>query len=184
MKKLILILLLAAAVIPFQNCKDNTTEDPTPTPKDTTKTTVKPTNTFKFNGVETYNLVWDSTLMTGYYKVSNNRTSVYITGYSSSSGTQNRKVDIILSFQGKATGTFKYLTDPVNNFEITITRNGIDTKYIYDNGKPSNDMIINITKYDPVGGRIKGTFSGNLANGITTATITAGAFEVVRGADE
>jgi hypothetical protein len=181
-KRGVVIILLAAAVIPFQNC--NPPDDDPPVVTDTTKTKVEPINYFKFNGAEIYNLQWDSTQMTATYKKSNNMTTIYLSGYSKDKSTKDEKVDMIISFPGKTTGNFKYSIDPNVNFEITITRNGIDSKYEFDNQKPTNDMGVNITKYDAVNGRVKGTFYGNLIYNITTATISAGAFEVTRTDDE
>ncbi|MFM9944323.1 MAG: hypothetical protein ACKVQB_03740 [Bacteroidia bacterium] len=181
-KKIVLVLVIAAATIPFQNCGPG--DEPDPIIVDTTKKVVTPINYFKFNGVDKFNLVWDSTNMNGSYKVSNASTTIFIEGFSSDNTTKNEKASIILKFPGKILGTFKHSMNPITDFEISITRGSIETKYTFDDQISSNDMIVTITKYDPVGGHIKGTFSGNLASGITTATIAGGTFDVVRWADE
>ena len=47
-------------------------------------------------------------------------------------------------------------------------------------------MTVTITKIDPVNGRIKGGFAGDLqaAGSLETATISSGSYEVVRLQDE
>ncbi len=177
-KKLALIFLLAAAAFPFQNCNKTPDDDP---PKDTIPTPViEPINTFKFNGITTYNLKWDSINMFGWYRKGNDLTTIIVEGYSNT-----KRATFWLKFLGTKVGTYKFSIDPSTNIEVTTGTGTTEKKYEFST-QPNMDMIINVTKYDPVGGRIKGTFSGNLqsSGSLETATITAGAFEVVRVQDE
>lgn len=179
MKKILLIILLAAAAIPFQNCSKTPPDDP-PIVVDTTKKTNSPINSFKFNNITTYNLAWDSTSMFGTYRVGSDQTNIVVEGYSGSNyATFN------LRFPGKAIGTYKFTKDNTVNVEVN-TGTGVKAKQYRWEDAAGRDMIINVTKYDPVGGHIKGTFSANLqeAGSITTGNISAGAFEVYRSADE
>jgi hypothetical protein len=179
MKKILLIILLAAAAIPFQNCSPPPEDEP-PVIVDTTKTKVEPINSFKFNGITTYSLKWDSTNMYGSYRVGTNVTTVVCEGYAN-----NKFAAFILKFPGNTIGSYKFSTSPEVNIEVTTGQNVTEKKYEFST-QPNKDMIINITKYDPVGGRIKGTFSGDLqsVNSVETATISSGTFEVRRDTDE
>ncbi len=178
MKKLILILLLAAAVMPFQNC---TTETPPVVTDTTTKPKVEPVNTFKFNGITTYNLKWDSLNMTGYYDKNQDKTVIEATGYTSA----GKYAEFILTIPGKSAGTFKHSVNPVVDIEV-VTGEGVSSKEYAFSTQPNKDMTVTITKYDAVGGRIKGGFAGDLqaAGSLETATISAGAYEVRRDTDQ
>ncbi len=178
LKKIVLVILVAAAAIPFQNC--GTPPDDIPPVVDTTKKVVEPINTFKFNNIKTYSLKWDSTNMFGTYRVGTDFTTIIVEGYSA--GTY---ASFILKFPGKTLGTFKYSVIPEVNIEINIDQGVKHKQYIYQ-PEPGRDMIINVTKYDPVGGKISGTFSGQLqeSGSLPTGNITAGAFEVRRDQDE
>ena len=177
MKKILLILLLAAVVLPFQNC---TTETP-PTPPTTVTPKPEPVNTFKFNGITTYGLKWDSTNMTGYYDKNQDKTVIEATGYTST----GKFAEFILTIPGKTTGTFKHSVNPLVNIEI-VTGEGVSSKEYAFSTQPNKDMTVTITKYDAVGGRIKGGFAGDLqaAGSLETATISAGAYEVRRDTDQ
>lgn len=174
MKKLIPILLLAFAAIPFQNCSQGGDD---PVLIDTTKTTKpEPINTFKFNGITTYNLKWDSTNMFGTYRSTDDMTTILVQGYSNS-----KYAEFTLKFPGNKIGSFKHSVTPETEIEVVTGTGAAYKQYVFATGA-GKDMSINITKFDPIGGRIKGTFSGNLqsSGSLETATITAGAFEVRR----
>jgi len=182
MKKIILIALLATAALTFHNCKPTTPDTP-PIIKDTTSTKPQPVNTFKL-GLDTYKLSWDSIGMQGVYKSSAASTTIDVAGYD---GVKYAEFKLI--FPNKALGTFKHSTQP-GDVVITIVTQKTSSpttrkKYVLHSDAGS-DMIITITKYDPVGGRIKGTFSGKMAEegGITTALISNASFEVKRAADQ
>ncbi|NUM31169.1 MAG: hypothetical protein HUU47_02455 [Bacteroidetes bacterium] len=179
MKKILFISLLALAAIPFQNCNDGGGDDPQP---DTTKTTKpKPVNTFKFNGITTYNLTWDSTTMVGQYRSTTDQTTITVTGFDGS-----KYAEFELKFPGNKIGSFKHSTNP-DYVNISIaTGSGVTRKEYEFTTQPNKEMTINVTKYDPILGRIKGTFSGDLqeAGSLATATISAGAFEVLRIEDQ
>lgn len=180
MKKILFILLLAAAVVPFQNCSTPPDDE---VPTDTTKAKVEPINTFKFNNIDLYKLKWDSTNMIGSYRPGTDFTTINVEGYSG-----GEYAAFILKFPGKAKGTFKYSTNTNVNIEVTTGQAVREKKYIYEptNPQPGQDMVITVTQYDPVGGRIKGTFSALLQEtfSVSIGRITAGAFEVVRVQDE
>ena len=121
--------------------------------------------------------------MTGSYRPGTDMTTINVEGYSG-----GEYAAFTLKFPGKAKGTFKYTTNTDVNIEVTTGQNVKEKKYIYEptNPKTGQDMVITITQYDPVGGRIKGTFSALLQEtfSVTEGKITAGAFEVVRVQDE
>lgn len=180
MKKLLLILLVAAAAFPFQNCSP-TPDDEVPTDttkKDTTKPKIEPINSFKFNKITTYNLKWDSVNMFGTYRVGTDQTTIVVEGYSGANYAAFN-----LKFPGKGLGTFKYTVDASVNVEVT-TGQGVKEKQYRWEPASGRDMIITVTKYDA--NRIKGTFSANLQESasITTGDISSGTFEVVRTPDE
>jgi len=187
MKKIILIILVAAAAFPFQNCKP-TTEDPPVIIDTTTKPPVtkpKPVNGFWINGVEKYSMAWDSGTMYGWYKKNQDLTEVIITGMDNT-----KEGEIYLTFPGKGKGTFKHSLQPGDVIIKLVTKEkpAIPASYkMYQlHTDPGSDMIITVTQYDPVEGRIKGTFSGKLqeSTSITTATVDHGTFEVKRMDDE
>jgi len=177
MKKILLILLLAASVLPFQNCTTETPPavTPTPTPKP------EPVNTFKFNGITTYTLKWDSSNMTGYYDKNQDKTVIQVSGFNSA----GKYAEYILTIPGKSAGTFKRSQNPVVNIEV-ITGQDVSRKEYAFSTQPNKDMTVTITKYDAVGGRIKGGFAGDLqaAGSLETATISSGAYEVRRDTDQ
>lgn len=179
MKKILFISLLALAAIPFQNCNNGGNDDP---PVDTIPVTKpKPVNTFKFNGITTYNLVWDSTVMIGQYRATTDQTTITVSG-----NDGNKYAEFELKFPGNKIGSFKHSTNPDFVNISVATGTGVTRKEYEFTTQPNKDMIINVTKYDPILGRIKGTFSGDLqeAGSLATATISAGAFEVVRIEDQ
>lgn len=180
MKKLLLILLLAAAAFPFQNCGPGDEPDPIITPKDTTKVKVEPINSFKFNNITLYNLKWDSTNMFGSYRTGTDQTTIVVEGY-----TSNNYAKFNLKFPGNKLGTYKFSKG--DNVDLILTTGqGVKEKQYEYKDEVGRDMTVTVTKYDPVGGRIKGTFFANLqeAGSITTGDIYAGNFEVVRVQDE
>jgi len=179
MKKILFIVLLAAAAIPFQNCSKTPDDDP-PIVKDTTKIVVTPINTFKFNGITTYSLKWDSTNMFGSYRPGTDQTTIICEGYS---GSTYAKFN--LKFPSNKVGTYKFTL--TGNVDVVVTTGeGIKEKRYEWTDEPDRDMIVTITKYDPVGGRIKGTFSAMLqeSGSLITGNISAGAFEVRRETDD
>jgi hypothetical protein len=179
MKKILLIILLAAAAIPFQNCSPPPEDEP-PIVKDTTKTTVSPINTFKFNGITTYNLKWDSTNMFGSYRPGTDQTTIVVEGYS---GTNYGAFN--LKFPGNKVATYKLSAGNIVDAIVTTGQGIKEKRYEWAEGT-GRDIIVTITKYDPVGGRIKGTFNAMLqeSGSLITGNISAGAFEVRRDTDE
>lgn len=177
MKNIILILLLVAAVLPFQNC---TTETPPAATDTTKKPVVEPINTFKFNGVTTYNLKWDSFSMSGYYKTAENVTKIEAGGYSA-----GKYASFVLTIPGKAIGTFKRSTHPSVNIEVSTGIGTTEKNYVFST-QPNKEMTVTITKIDPIGGRITGGFAGDLqvVGSIETATISAGSYDVKRSPDD
>ena len=179
MKKILIIILFALAALPFQNCNNNGNDDP---PVDAIPVVKKnPVNTFKFNGITTYNLKWDSTVMIGQYRQTTDQTTITVSGNDGS-----KYAEFELKFPGKTIGSFKHsITPDFVNISIA-TGTGVTRKEYEFTTQAGKDMIINVTKYDPIGGHIKGTFSGDLqeAGSLATATISAGAFEVFRVEDQ
>jgi hypothetical protein len=169
MKKIFTIILLAVSVAAFQSCKDEVIEEPVVPPV----TKPEPVNTFKFNGITTYNLKWDSTNMYANYKASEDMTTVTVDGYSN-----NKRATFTLKFPGNKVGTYKRSAIPEVNVEVTTGENVTYKQYVFST-QPGMDMTITVSKFDGIGGRIKGTFSANLqsSGSLETATITAGAFE-------
>lgn len=176
MKKVLFLLLFGATVLLIQNC----TSDPAPTPPVNNPPVVEPVNTFKFNGITTYNLKWDSLNMTGYYDKNENKTMILVSGYSSS-----KYAEFVLTIPGKSVGTFKHSVNPLVNIEV-VTGQGVSSKEYAFSTQPNKDMTVTITKMDAVGGKIKGGFAGDLqaAGSLETATISSGAYEVLRGVDQ
>lgn len=179
MKKILIIILFALAALPFQNCNNNGNDDP---PIDTIPVVKQePVNTFKFNGITTYKLKWDSTVMIGQYRASTDQTTITVSGNDGS-----KYAEFELKFPGNKIGSFKHSINP-DYVNITVaTGTGVTRKEYEFTTQAGKDMIINVTKYDPILGHIKGTFSGDLqeAGSLATATISAGAFEVLRIEDQ
>lgn len=171
MKKLLFIILLAAAAIPFQNCDTETPPDPIDT---TPVVKIEPINTFKLNGITIYNLKYDSNNMFGEYRASDNMTTITVEGYANT-----KKATFTLKFPGNKPGLFKYSEKPEVNVEVS-TGDGVTYKKYVLSTKAASNMTVNVLKYDAVGGRIKGNFTADLMEetSITTATIQSGAFDV------
>ncbi|MCC6722065.1 MAG: hypothetical protein IT243_07670 [Bacteroidia bacterium] len=179
MKKILIIFLFALAAIPFQNCNQNGNDDP---PVDTIPVVKQePVNTFKFNGITTYKLKWDSTVMIGQYRANTDQTTITVSG-----NDGNKHAEFELKFPGNKIGSYKYSISPSFVNISLSTGSGVTKKEYEFTTQPNKEMTINVTKYDPIGGRIKGTFSGDLqeAGSLATATISAGAFEVYRVEDQ
>jgi len=169
MKKILTIILLSVSVWSFQSCKDEVIEEPVVPPV----VKPEPVNTFKFNGITTYNLKWDSTNMFANYKASEDMTTVTVDGYSN-----NKRATFTLKFPGSKIGTFKHSVIPEVEVEVTTGENVTYKQYVFST-QPAMDMTIVVSKFDGIGGRIKGTFAANLqaSGSLETANITAGAFE-------
>lgn len=177
LRNTIIILSCIAGSMLLSQCDDKTTTPVVTPPKDTTAT--KPVNKFRA-GFEVYNLDINVDLSYGTYYVSDNETVIQISGVSSKNSIQGAvdgPGDMIIKFPGNKIGSFKQDSgDPVT-LEIGtgegIKRNeyGTDT---------DSKVEINVTTYDAVGGRIKGTFQAKLKSGINSITIDQGVFDVQR----
>jgi hypothetical protein len=92
-------------------------------------------------------------------------------------------VTCLIQIPGSTVGTYN-LDSTIANFDIV--RNGAPTQYLTND---STSFRIVITQYDPVGGRIKGTFSGTLGKFVgqtitkRSVTLTNGTFDLVRFGD-
>ncbi len=98
--------------------------------------------------------------------------------------TDQGQVTLGIDVPGTTTGT--YTTDATLTVFIARAPSGAQSNYMPTD---NNDVTVNITQYDAVGGRIKGTFSARLAkiDGSTVTpnavTITQGEFDVLRTPD-
>ncbi|WP_400194310.1 carboxypeptidase-like regulatory domain-containing protein [Hymenobacter sp. B81] len=95
-----------------------------------------------------------------------------------------------LAFPGVGVGTYT-ARDTGSGIIMNFGSSTANTGYYYSYS-PNSLLTVQVTRYDPVGGRVQGTFSGTLlkrqgcpgcALTTTTVTITNGTFDVPRGAD-
>lgn len=178
LRNTIIVLACVAGSLLLSQCDDKTTTPVVTTPKDTTSTT-KPVNKFRA-GFEVYNLDINTDLSYGTYYATDNETVIQVNGVSTKNSIQGAvdgPGDMIITFPGNKTGTFKQDSgDPV---ELEVgTGEGIKRN---EYGTDTDSKVeINVTTYDPVGGRIKGTFTAKLKSGINSITIDQGVFDVQR----
>lgn len=173
----LIVLTCIAGSFFLSECDDKSTTPVVTPPKDTTA--VKPINKFRA-GFEVYNLDINTDLSYGTYYVADNETVIQIAGVSSKNSIQGAvdgPGDMIITFPGNKVGSFKQDSgDPV---ELEIgTGEGIKRN---EYGTDTDSKVeINVTTYDAVGGRIKGTFTAKLKSGINSITVDQGVFDVQR----
>ena len=164
----------------LSECGDKTTTTPIVTPKDTTAP--KPINKFRA-GFEIYNLDITEDVTFGAYHKNAGLTAIQVFGVSSKNsipGAVSGPGDFKITFEGKGVGTYKQESGIYVNLEVGtdagIKRNeyGTDSK---------SNVVITVTEWGEVGGRIKGTFTGTLKTGINSIVIDQGVFDVQRKAD-
>ncbi len=167
-----------ATLFVLTKCDDKPVTPTTTTPKDTTSQNTV-INKFRA-GFEVYNLDVIKDLTYGAYYVSDDETVIQISGISvknSVQGAVDGPGDVILHFPGNKTGTFKQADGKDVDLQIGtgegIKRNEYGTE-------AGSNVIITVTTYDAVNGRIKGTFSGTLKEGINSIVIDQGQFDVLR----
>jgi len=107
---------------------------------------------------------------TGIYYKSSDHTSIYIYDVNQTSG-------INFWFLGNDVGSFNS-QDPSTYFDLWVS--GVSA----DSGAANIDF--DVTKYEDVGGKIEGTFSGTFQDwqGTTTYTVTNGMFSAIRRPDQ
>jgi hypothetical protein len=94
---------------------------------------------------------------------------------------------IVLRFTGKTTGTINQATKPQAHIQRKLG-NGKYINYYANEMYSGSQVSITVTKYDPVGGLIEGTFSGTFkgegqSGRDVTVTVRDGKFSAIRGVD-
>ncbi|MCI5057445.1 MAG: carboxypeptidase-like regulatory domain-containing protein [Flavobacteriales bacterium] len=107
---------------------------------------------------------------TSTYYVNSNGTSIYLYD-------QAQQAGVSVWFPGNTTGTFA--TGTTNNFYLDVSYQGV-----YSDSSNSS-FNLNITKYDPVGGLVEGTYSGSWTdfNGVAY-TVSGGKLSAIRAQDQ
>jgi hypothetical protein len=184
MKKISLILIVLSTVYIGSistGCSDKPVA--TPTPIDTTNTGDTSGNAVIDNqiniGIKLYKLVTSKEGATGAYSVSTSKTTIAVDGIDSKNGPANFDI----KFTGTNKGTF---TMAGGNLEFACGRGELNTVYREEFGATGSIFTVDITEYGPVGGNIKGTFSGTVKNLKTgqSVDVTLGVFSVTRGVDQ
>jgi|TARA_B110000503_G_scaffold142431_1_gene239207 hypothetical protein len=184
MKKISLILIVLSTVYIGSistGCSDKPVA--TPTPIDTTNTGDTSGNAVIDNqiniGIKLYKLVTSKEGATGAYSVSTSKTTIAVDGIDSKNGPANFDI----KFTGTNKGTF---TMAGGNLEFACGRGELNTVYREEFGATGSIFTVDITEYGPVGGTIKGTFSGTVKNLKTgqSVDVTLGVFSVTRGVDQ
>jgi hypothetical protein len=184
MKKISLILIVLSTVYIGSistGCSDKPVA--TPAPKDTTTTGDTSGNVVTDNqlniGIKLYKLVTSKEGAKGGYSVSTSKTTISVDGTDSKNGPANFDI----KFTGTKAGTF---TIAGGNLEFACGRGEQNTVYREEFGAAGSIFTVDITEYGPVGGKIKGTFSGTVKNVKTgqSVPVTLGVFSVTRGVDQ
>lgn len=183
MKKISLILIVLSTVYIGSistGCSDKPVA--TPVPKDTTNvdTSGNVVTDNQINiGIKLYKLVTSKEGAKGGYSVSTSKTTISVDGIDSKNGAANFDI----KFTGTKAGTF---TIAGGNLEFACGRGERNTVFREEFGAATSVFIVDITEYGPVGGKIKGTFSGTVKNIKTgqSVPVTLGVFSVTRGVDE
>ena len=176
--------LLALMVAPLFMVSNGCGGDEAVTPPDTTDNTVKDTAGAGFKvGFDVYQLVLDQNQTDGHYRAADGKTIIFIVGRSKKAdqGVVDGKGEVELTFVGSAPGSYTQANMDDVTIELATGEHPTRTEYSYD---ANSKMVINITEYGPVGGQIKGTFSGTLKTGINSRDVRNGFFTVTRTADQ
>lgn len=150
-----------------------------PTPTDTTDTTGNNTdaivNSFKL-GFDQYDLNLVESETFGVYNKAADRVYIFVSG----NDARNGDADFNIEIPNDSLGTYDTRDGAV--FEVgTGTRGDVRREeFSADN----SSVKITLTEYNPVGEKIKGTFSGTVMRGIQSVQIQNGKFEVTRLQDE
>lgn len=180
LKNTIAIVSLIAGGFFLSECNEPSPPAPVVTPKDTTAP--KPVNKFKA-GFEVYNLDINVDLTYGAYNKTVGQTAILADGVSSKNsipGAVSGPGDFKITFEGQGKGTYTQASGIFIDLEVGtdvgIKRNeyGTDSK---------SDVVVTVTEWGAVGGRIKGTFTGTLKTGINSIKIGEGVFDVLRRPD-
>jgi hypothetical protein len=190
MKNLSFILFVFAALIMGSSVTGCGSDDVPAAPTNTTDTTDTAdttdnsgggTVTFKNKvkvGFDDYSIVEDPDLTNGNYNKTTGNTEVIVFGTDASNGD----VNFSLTFPGKLVGSYFRTLAPGTSFSIGVGTIGENDRTEYS--ASSTEFVINVTEYGDVGGRIKGTFSGEAKSPASqTLPITKGEFDVERRAD-
>jgi hypothetical protein len=184
MKNLSFILFVFAALI-VGSTVTGCGEDPvTVTPNDTTSTdTTDPgTTTFRNKvtvGLFDYEIVEEEGRTYGSYLSSKDQIELIVYG----TDARNGAVDFNIAFPGQAVGEFKTQDNDGTVLEVGTGVIGDLKRKEYS--ALTTDLTITVSEVGPVGGRIKGTFTGQAKSTAgQTINITKGVFDVVRRADE
>jgi hypothetical protein len=182
MKNLSFILFVFAALVIGSAITGCGGDDALPVASaDTTDDSGGTTVTFKNKvkvGFDDYSIVEDPVLTTGNYNKTTGNTEVNVFGTDANNGD----VNFSLTFPGKLVGTDFRTLAPGTSFSIGVGTIGEKERTEYS--ASSTEFVINVTEYGDVGGRIKGTFSGQAKSPASqTINITKGEFDVERSVD-
>lgn len=177
LKNLLAIASLIGGALILTECGDKNTTPITPTPKDTSAP--KPVNKFRA-GFEVYNLDINADLSYAFYTASSNQTAIQVYGVSTKNsipGAVAGPGDFKITFEGTGVGTYKQSDGIFMDLQVGTDEGVKRNEYGTD---ANSNVIVNVTEYGAVGGRIKGTFSGTLKTGINSITIDQGVFDIER----
>lgn len=161
------------------------------TPIDTTNNPLGSGGTISFSvtdTTQTRSYSWGSVASTSafaFWNVSNNLTAI-----STADVRNGASNSLVIAFPGKSTGDVAFNgSNSDASFAITFQAAGASTATVYGTDS-DHRLILRVTEYGAVGGRIRGTFSGTMfkidpANPtfIGTVQVTNGTFNIIRGRD-
>lgn len=180
LKNTLAIASLLAVGFFLSQCDDKTTPPVVTTPVDTTAP--KPVNKFRA-GFEVYNLDINADLTFGAYNKSSGQTEIQADGVSSKNsipGAVSGPGDFKITFEGSGVGTYTQASGKFVNLEVGTDVGVKRNEYGTDD---KSAVVITVTEWGAVGGRIKGTFTGTLKTGINSIVIDQGVFDVLRKPD-
>jgi hypothetical protein len=184
MKNLSFILFVFAALIIGSSVTGCGSDDVPAAPTNTTDTTDNSgggTVTFKNKvtvGLFAYSILEDSERTYANYSSSTGNTELIVYGRDQNNGA----VDFNIVFPGKTAGV--YLTEDEDGTAFQIGTGVIGDLKRKEYSALTTGLTISVTEIGAVGGRIKGTFTGQAKSSAgQTINITKGEFDVVRRAD-
>ncbi len=183
MKKFSLTLLFAAAAvigISTTGCGgDETPVNPKPTDTTETGNETQVANSVRV-GLKDFSIVTETERTFGSYSTGKNETGVIVFGQDSKNGD----IDFQITFPGKTAGTYITSETGANSLVFALGTGTAGDLRRQEHEASTTILTVTVTEYGSVGGKIKGTFSGQVKNASgQIVNITKGIFEVIRKAD-
>lgn len=183
MKKFSLILLVAVAAVLGMSTTgcggDETPVNPKPADTTTTGNETQVANSVRV-GLRDFSIVTEKERTFGAYSTGKDETGVIVFGQD----PKNGDIDFQITFPGKAKGTYITSETGANSLVFGLGTGTEGDLKRQEHEASTTILTVSVTEYGAVGGKIKGTFSGQVKNTSgQIVNITKGIFEVVRKQD-